>query len=98
MDDDDSSNKIIDLWTGILKKCLVLFKIQSHTILCHQLFAQFFWFLCITCMIFVVVKVKVREGQNFEFQIKNPNEKKFIWKWQLGGICIQKSNWVEYRA
>jgi len=27
-------------------------------------------------MIFVVVKVKVREGQNFEFQIKNPNEKK----------------------
>lgn len=26
-------------------------------------------------MIFVVVKVKVREGQNFEFQIKNPNEK-----------------------
>ena len=83
-------------------------KSQGHTILWSTVWTvSFFWFLGITCMIFFFV-VKEREGENFDLKIswvdfgitffKNEKEIKKYWRWQLGGICIQKSNWVEYSA
>lgn len=98
------------LWTaGILKKCLVLFKIpRSHNPLIN----------CLNSLIFLVFRyymhdfffvVKEREGEKFDLKMswvdfggitffKKEKEIKKYWRWQLGGICIQKSNWVEYSA
>jgi len=99
------------LWTaGILKKCLVLFKIpRSHNPLIN----------CLNSLIFLVFRYYMHDfffswskkgrGSKFcfvnelsrlwnHFFFKNKKEIKKYWRWQLGGICIQKSNWVEYSA